>query len=97
MTYVIAAPCVADYSCVEVCPVDCIAPRPDDSGFDDAEQLFIDPGSCIDCEACVSACPVGAVFEVGMLPPKYKHYADINAAHFADSPTAGIRFHVAGQ
>lgn len=82
MTYVIAAPCVADYSCVEVCPADCIAPRPDDPGFDSAEQLYIDPKRCIDCEACVSACPVGAVFELTLLPTKWRAYADINADHF---------------
>ena len=50
------AACVADYSCVEVCPADCIAPRPHEPGFDAAEQLYIDPATCIDCAACVDAC-----------------------------------------
>ncbi|MCE5291159.1 MAG: 4Fe-4S binding protein [Nocardiaceae bacterium] len=83
MAYVIAPPCVADYSCVEVCPADCIEPRPDDPGFDTAEQLFIDPARCIDCEACVSACPVGAIYSESRLPEKWSEYVTINADHFA--------------
>ncbi len=59
MTYVINEPCIGakDTSCVEVCPVDCIHPTPDEPGFEEAEQLYIDPEECIDCDACVEACP----------------------------------------
>ena len=82
MTYVVAAPCVADYSCVEVCPVDCIHPMPDEAGFETAAQLYIDPVLCTDCGACEEACPVGAVFSRDKLPAKWAHYAGINAGHF---------------
>ncbi len=82
MTYVIAAPCVADYSCVEVCPVDCIHPGPDEPGFEQAEQMYIDPGQCIDCEACVEACPVGAIFAADRMPDRWQHYPQVNAAYF---------------
>ena len=60
MTYVIAEPCIGqkDNSCVEVCPVDCIHPTPDEPDYDNVEQLYIDPDECIDCDACVEACPV---------------------------------------
>jgi NAD-dependent dihydropyrimidine dehydrogenase PreA subunit len=53
MAYVIAEPCIGqkDASCVEVCPVDCIHPTPDEEGFDTVKQLFIDPEECIDCDA----------------------------------------------
>ena len=59
MTYVITEPCIGtkDNSCVEVCPVDCIHPTPDEPGYEQAEQLYIDPEECIDCDACVEACP----------------------------------------
>ena len=59
MTYVIAEPCIGekDNSCVEVCPVDCIHPTPDEPDYDNVEQLYIDPDECIDCDACVEACP----------------------------------------
>ena len=45
MAYVIAEPCIGekDNSCVEVCPVDCIHPTPDEAGYEAAEMLFIDP------------------------------------------------------
>src|SRR5215213_757616 len=60
MAYVIAEPCIGtkDNSCVEVCPVDCIHPTPDEPDYDNVEMLYIDPAECIDCDACVEACPV---------------------------------------
>lgn len=82
MAFVIGPACIADYSCVEVCPADCIRPRPDDPDFTTAEQLYIDPKSCIDCEACVTACPVEAVHAQGRLPLAIASYAEVNAAYF---------------
>ncbi|MEJ7785006.1 MAG: hypothetical protein WKF96_09395 [Solirubrobacteraceae bacterium] len=32
-----------DNSCVEVCPVDCIHPTPEEPDYNQAEQLHIDP------------------------------------------------------
>ena len=63
MAYVIAEPCIGtkDNSCVEVCPVDCIHPTPDEPDYDKVEMLYIDPEECIDCDACVEACPVDAI------------------------------------
>ena len=84
MTYVITAPCVADYSCLEVCPVDCISPGPSDSRFDDAEQLYIDPVRCVDCGACVEACPVLAIYDSDTLPEKWRHYEAINKEYFEE-------------
>lgn len=84
MAYVIAAPCIADYSCVEVCPVNCISPVPAEAAFEDAEQLYIDPDTCIDCAACVEACPVLAIFEASKLPGKWRNYAQINREYFAE-------------
>ena len=64
MAYVIAEPCIGtkDNSCVEVCPVDCIHPTPDEPDYDSVEMLYIDPEECIDFDACVEACPVDACF-----------------------------------
>jgi NAD-dependent dihydropyrimidine dehydrogenase PreA subunit len=63
MTYIIGQPCIGekDTSCVDVCPVDCIHPRKDEDGFEEAEMLYIDPEECIDCGACEPACPVAAI------------------------------------
>lgn len=82
MPYVIAAPCVADYSCVEVCPVDCIHPTPDEAEFDRAEQMHINPQECIDCAACMEACPVDAIFAADRLPNRFSHYVTVNAEYF---------------
>src|ERR687886_262827 len=67
MTYVIAGSCIKDDSCVEVCPVDCIHPKPGAPDFESAEQLYIDPAVCIDCDACVGACPAGAFAAASLL------------------------------
>lgn len=84
MTYVIAEPCIGtkDAACVEVCPVDCIHPKKDSPDHPAANQLFIDPDSCIDCGACVPVCPVQAIFPQDELPDNWKHYTEINAKHY---------------
>jgi ferredoxin len=82
MTYVIASPCVADFSCVEICPVNAIHPVPSDGAFDDAHQLYINPTTCVNCGVCVAACPVGAIYEEDALPQHWKHYTRINREYF---------------
>ncbi len=84
MAYVIAEPCIGtkDTACVNVCPVDCIHPRKDEGGYEAAEQLYIDPDTCIDCGACVPECPVSAIFPEPDLKDEWKHFAQKNAAHF---------------
>lgn len=64
MAYVIAKPCIGvkDTACVAICPCDCIHPTRDETDFDSAEQLYIDPQHCIDCGLCVAECPVAAIF-----------------------------------
>jgi ferredoxin len=90
LAYVIAEPCVGvkDNSCVEVCPVDCIHPTPDEPDHGDVDQLFIDPDECIDCDACVEACPVDAIFPEGQLPGEWLRFAQINAGHYRPEPAA---------
>ena len=80
MTYIIAEPCVnvKDKGCVEVCPVDCIHEAADGS----SKILYIDPQECIDCGACVPACPVEAIFPEEELPEKWKSYAKENYDFF---------------
>ena len=84
MTYVITEPCVGvkDASCVEICPVDAIHPRQDEAGFAQAEQLFIDPGACIDCGCCEPECPVGAIYPEDDVPLEWLHYVARNADFF---------------
>ena len=65
MPFVITDPCIGtkDASCVDVCPVDCIHPRKDEPEFETATMLYIHPEECIDCGACVPACPVSAIYD----------------------------------
>ncbi len=90
MTYVIAEPCIGtkDNSCVEVCPVDCIHPTPDEPDYDSVEMLYIDPDECIDCDACVEACPVDACFAEDQLPAEWAKYAEINAEYYKSKSAA---------
>jgi ferredoxin len=86
VTYVIAEPCIGvkDNSCVEVCPVDCIHPTPDEPDHATVEMLYIDPEECIDCDACVEACPVDAIFAQDQVPDEWQHFTELNAAYFRD-------------
>lgn len=81
MTYVIAEPCIntKDTACVEVCPVDCIHPTKEEREFEPETMLYINPEECIDCDSCVPACPVDAIFDEADLPGKWSKYKEINA------------------
>lgn len=85
MAYVIAEPCIGkkDTACVDACPVDCIHPRKDEAGFEEAPQLFIDSHECICCGACVPVCPVSAIYAEEDLPEKWRHYTQLNADRFS--------------
>ncbi len=76
MTHVICEPCIGvkDKACVDVCPVDCI--------HEGEDQLFIDPEECIDCQQCVPACPVEAIFAEDEVPEKWTSYTQKNAEFF---------------
>ena len=52
MTYTVTANCEkCKYTdCVEVCPVEAFHEGPD--------MLYINPETCIDCNACVEECPI---------------------------------------
>ena len=42
-------------------------------------MLYIDPLECIDCDACVSECPVEAIFHEDNLPEEWTDYTALNA------------------
>lgn len=68
MPHVIAEPCIGvkDQSCTQVCPVECI--------YDGGDQFYINPDECIDCGACVPACPVSAIYPEEDLPANFHSY-----------------------
>jgi ferredoxin len=67
---------------VDVCPVDCIHPRKDEPEFAQTTMLFIHPEECIDCGACVPACPVAAIYDsVDSTPSSQKDLVEANAIY----------------
>jgi NAD-dependent dihydropyrimidine dehydrogenase PreA subunit len=55
MPYIIGSECIGelDGACSKVCPVDCI--------YEGLEKRYINPNECIECDACLSECPVDAI------------------------------------
>jgi ferredoxin--NADP+ reductase len=62
-----------------VCPVDCIT-------FDPAadRKAYIDPEGCIECGACVTACPQGAIAPAHQLKPEWSFFEEIDRGWFID-------------
>ena len=50
-------------------------------------MLFIDPQTCIDCEACVPECPVEAIFYEDNVPEPWKEYVALNQEMAAICPS----------
>ena len=91
MPFIITDPCIGtkDSACVDVCPVDCIHPRKDEPEFETASMLYIHPDECIDCGACVPACPVAAIYDsTDSTPPSQKELIDANAVYRAGDDAA---------
>jgi ferredoxin--NADP+ reductase len=49
-------------------------------------MLHIDPVACVDCGACVSACPVDAILPESRLSAAQLPFIAINAAFYPDRP-----------
>src|SRR2546423_1840380 len=92
MPYVITEPCVGskDASCYDVCPVDAIHPAPEGPDFDDHDQLFIDPVSCIECGACAAVCPTEAIYDEDEVPDRWRSWIETNRRFFGPA-AAGTR------
>ena len=89
MAYIICEPCIGtkDAACVDVCPVDCIHPRKDESAFAAVEMLYIHPDECIDCGACEPECPVTAIFPEEDVPQNQRQFIQLNRDVFkSDTP-----------
>ena len=91
MPFIITDPCIEtkDTACVDVCPVDCIHPRKDEPEFEAATMLYIHPEECIDCGACVPACPVAAIYEsIDATPSHQQDLVEANAVYRNGDPDA---------
>jgi ferredoxin len=86
MTHVVCEPCYdcKDTDCVVVCPTECF--------WQDEKMLYIDPASCIDCEACIPECPVEAIFwedERHRVPEHWRHFIELNSERASALRKAG--------
>jgi len=54
-------------------------------------MLYIDPRSCVDCGACIQACPVDAIVPHDELTLRTAQYAELNALYFARNATISGR------
>jgi len=82
MTHVVTEGCVKHkyQDCVVVCPVE---------AFREADDyLVIDPDECIDCAACVTECPVEAIFADTDVPDDMEPWIERNETEAVDLPVA---------
>lgn len=67
--------------CVVVCPMECF--------YQDEHMLYIDPLECIDCGACITECPVDAIYEADEVPEKWAEYIELNEKRSAELKETG--------
>ncbi|WP_300679352.1 FAD-dependent oxidoreductase [Nocardioides sp.] len=82
MPHVVVGSCCADASCVLACPVNCIHPAPGEPGFAEAEMVYVDPATCVDCGACTTACPADAIVPHTTLRAEQRRFLALNAEYF---------------
>jgi len=84
MSFVITQACIGTKAteCEKVCPVDCIHPKEGENHFEDVEQLYIDPQTCINCGACMAVCPVRAVYPEEDVPGPFSLFTDKNLDYY---------------
>jgi ferredoxin len=74
MAHVVTSKCIncKFTDCVEVCPVACF--------YELDNQLVIHPEDCIDCTACVSECPVEAIYAEADVPAEFQAGIEQNSS-----------------
>ncbi len=80
MTYIVTEDCVdCKYTdCAAVCPVEAFHELPD--------RLYINPETCIDCDACVPECPVEAIYPDSAVPEHLQGWIELNINEAAKYP-----------
>lgn len=69
--------------CVTRCPVKCF--------HIDTLRVYIDPDVCVDCGACIPACPVQAIYDVIDMPEDKEHWIAKNAARAKTLPVVSSK------
>src|SRR5476651_1292293 len=81
---VVTSPCIGtkDGACAKVCPVNCF--------YDAGEMLVVNPDECISCGACVSECPVSALFMMEDVPESETPFIARNRMFFEGKTQAEL-------
>jgi NAD-dependent dihydropyrimidine dehydrogenase PreA subunit len=59
---VVSDVCEGIADCIPVCPTECIHWAEDKLNTKGCKYVYIEPSKCIDCDACLSVCPIeGAI------------------------------------
>lgn len=58
---------------------DCVVVCPCESFREGEQMLFIDPESCVECDACLPECPVEAIFYEANVPADQTDFIKLNA------------------
>ena len=89
MAYVITNACLGERyaACVEVCPADCIYP----GEYKGKPFMVVDPQLCINCHACLPACPINAIVANEDDDPAAANLNAELAPQFKSNPPAVIR------
>ena len=65
---------------------DCVVVCPCNSFHEGEKMLYIDPESCIDCQACMPECPVEAIFYEDDVPAGQQAFIALNAEMARTTP-----------
>jgi ferredoxin len=79
-------PYVVTQHCVDCKYTDCVAVCPVDAFHEGDRMVYINPDVCVNCDACVPACPVEAIYSEENLPAQFQPYLQLNAEGAAKYP-----------
>jgi ferredoxin len=84
LTYVTTEPCIGikDARCTISPRVDRIHSTPDEPASRSLSGSRSTLRKCIDCDACVEACPVDAITSEDQVPPHWQHYIAKDGASY---------------
>jgi ferredoxin len=69
--------------CVDVCPAACF--------HADEQMVYVDPVECIDCLACIVACPVRAIYPEDEVPAAEHAWIELNRIRAQQLPVITLK------
>lgn len=77
---------IVTQNCVDCKYTDCVAVCPVDAFHEGQRMVYINPDTCVNCDACVPACPIEAIFSEENLPAQFQAYIEINKKGCESNP-----------